>query len=101
MLRLTQGNRPDAGQTLFTYPDPLTVTRQHLITTGGYDNFTAEFDGLGRSIQTQHLTPSGTALADTAYNTVGHGSTVSNPSYEGSGHGRAPTSGVTQTLQDA
>src|SRR5260221_1503740 len=101
MLRLTQGNRPDAGQTLFTYPDPLTITRQHLITTGVYDNFTAKFDGLGRSIQTQHLTPSGTALADTAYNTVGHVATVSNPYYQGSSHGSDPTYGVTQTLYDA
>jgi RHS repeat-associated protein len=101
MLRLTQGNHPDGGQTIFTYPDPLTVTRQHLITTGVYDNFTAKFDGLGRSIQTQHLTPSGTALADTTYNTVGHVATVSNPYYQGSNHSSDPTYGVTQTLYDA
>src|SRR5205085_1903019 len=58
MLRLTQGNHPDGGQTIFTYPDANTVTRQRLITTGAYDSYTAKFDGLGRLYQTQQVTPS-------------------------------------------
>ena len=60
MLRLTQGNHPDGGQTIFTYPDANTVTRQRLITTGTYDSYTAKFAGLGRPYQTQQVTPSTT-----------------------------------------
>lgn len=101
MLRLTQGNHPDGGQTLFTYPDPLTVSRQRLITTGVYDSYTAKFDGLGRPIQSQQITPSGTILTDTTYDIVGRVATVSNPYYQGSNHQSDPTYGVTSTQYDA
>jgi RHS repeat-associated protein len=101
MLRLTQGNHPDGGQTIFTYPDPLTVQRQRLITGSMFDSFTAKFDGLGRPIQSQQVTPSGTILADTTYDIVGRVSTVSNPYYQGSSHGSDLTYGVITTQYDA
>jgi len=101
MLRLAQGNHPDGGQTIFTYPDPLTVTRQRLITGTTYDSYTVKFDGLGRPIQTQQVTPSGTVLADTAYDVAGRVSTVSNPYYQSSNHSTDPTYGVTSTQFDA
>jgi RHS repeat-associated protein len=101
MLRLTQGNHPDGGQTIFTYPDPNTVERQQLISGSTYDTVFAKFDGLGRPIQSQHLTLSGTILADTIYDTVGRMWKVSNPYYQGSNHSTDPTYGVTETQYDA
>ncbi|HEY6251340.1 MAG TPA: RHS repeat-associated core domain-containing protein [Candidatus Angelobacter sp.] len=102
MLRLTQGNHPDGGQTVFTYPDPNTVTRQRLMTAGNYEGlYTAKFDGLGRSYQTQQITPSGTVLIDTTYDSVGRESTISNPYYSGSNHGTDPTYGIVTTQYDA
>ncbi|MBZ5524872.1 MAG: hypothetical protein LAP21_21785 [Acidobacteriia bacterium] len=104
MLRLGEGDHPDGGQTIFTYPDPLTVTRQRLITNTPstvFDSYTAKFDGLGRPVQTQQVTPSGTVLADTTYDVMGRASTVSNPYYQGSNHAADPTYGITQTIYDA
>jgi len=101
MLRLTQGNHPDGGQTKFTYPDSLSVQRQRLIAGSTFDSFTAKFDGLGRSVQSQQVTPSGTVLTDTTYDATGHTSTVSNPYYQNSSHSSDPTYGVTTTQYDA
>jgi RHS repeat-associated protein len=101
MLRLAQGNNPDGGETIFNYPDPLTVTRQRLITGTTFDSYTVKFDGLGRPIQTQQVTPSGIALTDTIYDAVGRTSTVSNPYYQGSNHSTDPTYGITTTQYDA
>jgi hypothetical protein len=64
MLRLTQGNHPDGGWTKFFYPNPTTVERQRALTSSTHDDYFALFDGLGRTIQTQQATPSGTVLAD-------------------------------------
>src|SRR5262249_55244280 len=70
--RLTTMSYPDGGQAIFTYPDANTVTRQRLITTGNYEGLqTAKFDGLGRIYQTQQVSPSGTVLADTTYDSIG------------------------------
>lgn len=104
MLRLKQGNHPDGGQTVFTYPDPNTVTRQELVTntpSNVWDTFTAKFDGLGRTHQTQHSTPACTVLTDTTYDVVGRVATVSNPYCQGSSHQTDPTYGVTTTSYDA
>lgn len=104
MLRLTEGDHPDQGKTLFTYPDPNTVTRQQLVTNSPsnlWDTFTAKFDGLGRAYQTQHLTQGCTALTDTTYDSVGRVSIVSNPYCQGSNHQSDPTYGVTTTTYDA
>src|SRR6266481_318670 len=101
MLRLTQGNHPDGGQTKFTYPDPLTVQRQRLIAGSAFNSVTAKFDGLGRPVQSQEVTPSGTVLTDTTYDATGHASTVSNPYYQSSTHSSDPTYGVTTTQYDA
>jgi hypothetical protein len=104
MLRLTQGNHPDGGETTFTYPDPNTVTRKELVTSTPsqlWDTFTAKFDGLARTYQTQHITPLCTVLADTTYDLVGHVYTVSNPYCQGSNHQTDPTYGLTTTTYDA
>lgn len=101
MLRLTQANHPDGGQTLFTYPSTTQVERRRLISGSTYDDFKVNFDGVGRPIQSQQTTPSGTVLADTTYDVVGRVSTTSNPYYQGSSHGSDPTYGVSQTQYDA
>lgn len=99
MLRLTQGNHPDGGQTLLTYPDPLTVDRQRLITGTTYDHFKVKFDGLGRPIQTQQFTPdcATNIKVDTAYDLVGRTASVTNPYCLTS----EPTYGVTHSEYDA
>jgi len=104
LLRLTEGDHPDGGKTLFTHPDPLTITRQRLITTtpaATYDSYTVKFDGLGRPIQTQQVTPSGTVLVDTTYDAIGRVATVSNPYFQRSNYSTDPTYGVTSTEYDA
>src|SRR4029077_12515331 len=81
MLLLTQGNHPDGGQTLFTYPNVTTVERQRLITGPTYDDYKVLFDGLGRPIQTQQATPDCTSKikVDTVYDVAGRVASVSNP----------------------
>jgi RHS repeat-associated protein len=99
MLRLTQGNLPDGGQTLLTYPDPVTITRQRLLTSGVYETSTAKFDGLGRSIQDQAVTPecSSNVKTTTTYDAAGRAATVSNPYCLTS----ESTYGTTQSQYDA
>jgi RHS repeat-associated protein len=99
MLRLTQGNHPDAGITKFSYPDSNTVQRQRLITGTTYDDFKVKFDGLGRPYQTQQLTPDCASYirVDTTYDVVGRTKSVSNPYCLTS----EPTYGITQTDYDA
>ncbi len=98
MLRLVEGDHPDGGKTIFSYPDANTVTRQRLITSGtsNYDSYTVTFDGLGRPKQTQHATPSGTVYADTIYDQIGRIWKVSNPYYVTT----EPTYGITETQYD-
>jgi RHS repeat-associated protein len=57
-------------------------------------------DSLGRASQAQAITPSGTVLIDTTYDSVGRVATVSNPYYQGSSHSSDPTYGTTQTQYD-
>ena len=99
MLRLTQGNHPDGGQTKFTYPDANTVQRQRLIAGTTYDFFQAKFDGVGRTYQTQMATPdcSGNIKVDTTYDVVGRVATASNPYCSTTD----PTYGVTTNQYDA
>ncbi len=101
MLRLTEGDHPDGGKTLFSYPSATQVERQRLISGTTYDDYKVNFDGLGRPIQTQHSVPGATILTDTTYDVVGRTSTVSNPYYQGSDHGSDPTYGITTTQYDA
>jgi RHS repeat-associated protein len=98
MLRLTQGNHPDGGQTKFLYPDPNTVERQRLISTT-YDDYKVKFDGLGRPYQTQQLTPDCASYIkiDTTYDSIGRTKTVSNPYCLTS----ESTYGITQSEYDA
>ena len=99
MLRLTQGNHPDGGQTLFTYPTVTSIQRQRLITGTTYDTYKVIFDGLGRPIQTQQITPDCTSgiKVDTTYDVVGRSKTVSNPYCLTT----ESTYGITQTDYDA
>src|SRR5262249_35092331 len=81
MLRLAQGNHPDGGQPLFTYPDRVTIQRQRLLTAAVYDTFIAKFDGLGRSIQSQAVTPecATNVKATLTYDVAGRTAAASNP----------------------
>src|SRR5260370_14348399 len=101
MLRLTEGDPPDGGQTLFTYPTVMQVERRRLISGTTYDDYKVNFDGLGRPIQSQQVTPSGTILADTTYDIIGRISTVSNRYYQGRSHSSDPTYRLTTTQYDA
>lgn len=97
MLRMTAATHPDGGQTLFSFPNNTTVDRQRLMSAGVYDDFKVLFDGLGRTVQTQRATPSGTALVDTKYDADGRVASVSNPYYSTSDL----TYGTTQKQYDA
>jgi RHS repeat-associated protein len=99
MVRLTQGNHPDGGQTKFNYPDPNTVERQRLIAGSTYDDYKVKFDGIGRHYQAQRLTPDcGSYIkVDTVYDAAGRAVSVSNPYCLTN----EPTYGVTQTNYDA
>src|ERR1051326_6315072 len=69
---LTQANHPDQGSTKYFYPNPTTVERQRAIDSSHYDDYFVHFDGLGRPIQTQQITPTCTVLVDTTYDAAGH-----------------------------
>ncbi len=100
-LRLTQANHPDKGWTKFFYPNSTTVERQRSIDGIRFDDYFVYFDGLGRTVQTQQITPTCTVQVDTTYDSVGRVSKVSNPYCQGSNHATDPTYGVTQTQYDA
>src|SRR5262249_22707247 len=55
------------------------------------------FDGLGRSIRNETVTPNGSVFVDTGYDAVGRPATVSNPYFTVSD----PTYGITTTSYDA
>jgi RHS repeat-associated protein len=99
MLRMTQGNHPDGGQTVFTFPNPTTVERQRLITGTTYDDYKVLFDGVGRPVQTQQTTPdcASKIKVDTVYDVAGRVASVSNPYCLTT----EPTYGVTQSQYDA
>jgi RHS repeat-associated protein len=97
MLRLTQGNHPDGGQTAFNYPNATTVERLKKITTTLTDDVFAYFDGVGRGTRTKHVTPSGNALVDTTYDPLGRTATVTTPYFSTS----ELTYGITQNQYDA
>jgi RHS repeat-associated protein len=96
------GNANASSVTSFQYSTnaPFSVQRQTSVTTSLTDTFSAYFDGVGRQYQTQHFTPGCTAVTDTAYDTVGRVSSVSNPYCLGSSHLSDPTYGITQTSHD-
>jgi len=97
MLRLKQTNYPDGGQMNFNFPDPTTVERVRKIDSSRNDDYFVHFDGLGRSIQTQALTPTGSVFSNTTYDGLGRVLSVTNPYYSTSD----PTYGVTQAGYDA
>jgi len=100
-LWMAQANHPDGGQTQFFFPNPTTLERRRKIDATRSDDSFAYFDGLGRPIQTKQITPSGTVVADTTYDSMGRVSTASNPYYLGTNHASDPTYGISQTQYDA
>ncbi|HVB34772.1 MAG TPA: hypothetical protein VNJ52_10430, partial [Patescibacteria group bacterium] len=99
MLRTTQVDYPDGGQTLFSYPDPTHVQIAEKIDASGHQKtWTLVVDGLGRKIQTQLTSdPEGTDYVDTTYDDMGRVASVSNPYRSASD----PTYGVTSYAYDA
>src|ERR1700682_1380420 len=97
MFRLTSGNFADGGQTTFKYPNATTVERLKKINASLTDDSFAYFDGVGRTIQTTHVTPSGTAAVNTTFDALGHVATVTNPFFTTND----PTYGVTSSQYDA
>jgi RHS repeat-associated protein len=98
MLRPLAVNAPDGGQTSFSYPSAISVVQNQLITATQTASATTTLDGYGRVLH-QQLTsdPAGTDTVDTAYDTNGRVSSVSNPHRTGSN----PTDGTTSYLYDA
>ncbi|HET9182944.1 MAG TPA: RHS repeat-associated core domain-containing protein [Candidatus Angelobacter sp.] len=97
---LANNNAQDYSK--FNYPPtatfPETVTRQKSITSGLTDTLTANFDGLGRTFETDHIMPAGPpAVVHTDYNLRGEVASVSNPYFSQTD----PTYGATQTEYDA
>ena len=103
MARTTSVVFPDAdtsgnhGQVTFNYPSLTTVERLKKINSGLSDDSFTYLDGLGRHTRTTHITPSGTAVVDTAYDALDHIASVSNP-YFSTGES---TYGLTTTQYDA
>jgi YD repeat-containing protein len=99
---LDQANGARATNT-FTYSDitapgalPLTMTRVKSVTNTLSDSVTGTFDGLGRSILSQHATPTGTATVSTSYDDGHDSTTVTNPYYSTAD----TTYGITTTHTD-
>ena len=107
MFRITSAQAPPdpangglSAQTSFNFSAPnafpLSVQRTKSITTGLTDSATSFFDGLGRSYQSQHVLPGGTATVDTTLDFAGRPATISNPYFSTSDS----TYGTTTTLFD-
>jgi RHS repeat-associated protein len=98
MLRPLTVNAPDGGQTSFSYPSAVSVISNQLITATQTASTTTTVDGYGR-VKQQQLTsdPAGTDTVDTAYDTNGRVSSISNPHRTGSN----PTDGTTSFVYDA
>jgi RHS repeat-associated protein len=96
-------NRPlvtsfsDGGQTSLGYPNSTTVEELKKISTTLKDDSFVYSDGLGRPIQSKHLTPTGNVFTDTGYDVIGRVGSVSNPYISTSD----TTYGITQTQYDA
>ena len=98
MLRPTETDYPDGGQTRLAYPSPNEIDTTQKIDASRNETSTQLFDGLGRPIQTQLTSdPGGTDLVDTTYDSFGRVHTVSNPHRSGS----SSTDGVTTYTYDA
>lgn len=108
MFRITKAQAPPdpANNSLraetslnFSAPNafPFNVQRTKSITASLTDSATSVFDGLGRTYQSQHVLPNGTATVDTTFDFAGHPSLVSNPYFSTSD----PTYGSIGTLFDA
>ncbi|HTD21029.1 MAG TPA: RHS repeat-associated core domain-containing protein [Terriglobales bacterium] len=87
------GNQPTST---FAYPEVSTIEQLKAITTSMNDSLTTHFDGFGHATRTEHVTPSGTILADVAYDGMDHVISTTNP-YLTTGDA---TYGVSQTVYD-
>ena len=99
LLRPLCTNLPDGGQTCLSYPDANHVSRTQIVNSSlnVNDVSVTVFDGLGRTIQTQHTLPACISKVDTTYDPVGAPLTVSNPYCTTAD----PTYGITQSFHDA
>ncbi len=97
LLRPTQGNFPDGGQTTATYNSPTSITTTTKMNSSQNITSTLLLDGLGRTSQTQLSDPQGTDYAVTTYDVVGRVASVSNP-YRSTSD---PTYGLTSYQYDA
>ncbi|HLJ85999.1 MAG TPA: RHS repeat-associated core domain-containing protein [Candidatus Angelobacter sp.] len=97
MGRMTTAGLPDGGQSTFNYTNATTRERLKKINASLTDDSSVFVDGLGRPIKTQHVTPNGSVLVDTAYDAFGRANSVSNPYITASD----PTAGTTATSYDA
>lgn len=106
LLRPTQGNYPDGGQTINSYNDspysavnntPSVTTTQALTSTQNFVSTTA-MDGLGHVVRTLLTSdPDGTDITDTAYDGLGRVLTQTNPHRSAS----SSTDGTTTNYDDA
>ncbi len=79
MLRPLCTTLPDGGQTCLSYPSATSVQKTVKITSAMSNVSSVVLDGLGRTSQTQHVTPNGTAKVDIKYDAMGRVASVSNP----------------------
>src|SRR4051812_6046684 len=109
MFRITSAQAPPdpangglRAQTSFNFSAPnafpISVQRTRSITTALSDSATNFFDGLGRTYQTQHVLPGGTANVDTAFDLDGHLWKVSNPYFSTSDSTYGTTTNLYDTL---
>jgi RHS repeat-associated protein len=103
MLRLTQANHPDGGQTTISYQEsayPFSNTVTEKINPNQSKIQMTLFDALGRPTETQLTSdPQGTVFTDTSYDALGRVATVSNPYRSGTDPTSSP--GITTFVYDA
>ncbi|HET7108059.1 MAG TPA: RHS repeat-associated core domain-containing protein [Candidatus Acidoferrum sp.] len=86
LWRMTSGTFPDNGQTIFNYPDLVTIETKKQIDSTRWTDAYVRFDGLGRPIR--HISANGEATpwdqVDTCYDVLGNKHFVTYP-YQGNG----------------
>ncbi len=98
LLRPTQENFPDGGQTTVTYNSPTSITTTTKMNSSQNTVGALLLDGLGRTSQTQlNSDPQGVDYTDTVYDALGRVASVSNP-YRSTSD---PTYGLTSYQYDA
>ncbi len=98
LLRPTQTNLPDGGQTTITYNSQTSISTSTKMNSTQNIIGTLLLDGLGRTLHTQlNSDPQGVDYVDTSYDSLGRVASVSNP-YRSTSD---PTYGITSYVYDA